>query len=370
MSYHIQDVLKSVRDTAPESRTTTDDIIAQAGRIRTRRTAATVLSGAAVFAALAITAVTTLDAPSGGGQAAAQPLPQASSAAFPEPQKSALPVRKVDFTTKLAGYRTGAYRVGPVSRITEGYAVLPVYQDNADQDGIRDGEITVYNKGVYDPALFGGTLGDTTLVIGDQYSTKVAGRPALGQDWTFKSPVQADKQWLRAALAWQYADNSWATFLPNYGKKDISRADVVKVAAGLTTAAKRELKVPYTLSYVPEGWQTVAVDQVSATSSPVVSQVWLHHGPVQDSATRIDEVLPDSLKILVMKGDPKDSDIVGKDGVHCYPELPSCTIIDGGYTIDVGGWNNSLSVDEVRKVAEGIKPLDYADQSTWVPANK
>jgi hypothetical protein len=85
------------------------------------------------------------------------------------------------------------------------------------------------------------------------------------------------------------ADGAWATLLPNYGGPGLTREQAVQIATGLTTAAPRDLKVPYRLEFVPKGWQAVAVRQTPAENSSVISSVILHRGPVADPATRIDE---------------------------------------------------------------------------------
>ncbi|XVV08426.1 hypothetical protein ACQP2X_26650 [Actinoplanes sp. CA-131856] len=310
----------------------------------------------------------------GGGRPAGGPGPQASFSAPPaERTDRPRPVHKVDFSSDLGQYRAGAYRIGPAVKVTAGYTELPVYHDGTTMGGgsaepLEVATIAVYDEGVYDTALFGGA-GNATLVIGDQYQVLVDGRDALGRDWTYTSPADPARKRVMAALAWQYADGAWATLLPNYGGPGMSREQAVHIAAGLTTSARRELKVPYQLTFLPQGWQAVAVRQsVPGTNTPI-SEVFLHQGPVADPSTRIDEVLPGHVQISVVKGlDPASADTVKDEGVHCTTGRETCAVVKGDYRINLNGYGG-LPDSDLRRVAEGLRLRDLADQSTWVKAD-
>jgi hypothetical protein len=360
-------------DAAPLPHTSTDDIIGRARRARTRRNAATVAGGVAVLA-LAVTGVTTLSGGSGangGQQAAAGPSPMASYSAPPaKPTTPPLPVQKVDFSSTFASYQVGAYRVGPVGQVTDGYTQIPVYRagetwedDSSTKYPYAGATITAYDKDVFDTATFN-AAGDDTMRVGDQYEVTVNGKPALARDFTYISPVDPQKSWVRTAIAWQYADGAWATLMPDYYTAGLSRDDAVRIAEGLGTAAKKDLKVPYHFGYLPKGWQVVGVTQRDAKTSTLVSEVFLHQGPVADPSTRIDEVLPGHLKISVMKGKPK-VEIKG-DGVHCFTGQQSCTIISGDYLVDLGNYGETLTDAQVKQIAEGLQFTSLADQKTWV----
>jgi hypothetical protein len=169
-----------------------------------------------------------------------------------------------------------------------------------------------------------------------------------------------------AALAWQYADGAWATLLPNFHSKDLTRDQATKIATGLTTGTPVDLKVPYRLSYLPAGWQAVAVRQNPAASNNFISQVFLHQGPVAEPATRIDEVLPGHLEISVIKslGEGKPG-YIKEEGVHCTPGKATCAVIHGDYRIDLYGYGGTLPDTEIKKIADGLQPGDLAHQDTW-----
>ncbi|MFG1608694.1 hypothetical protein [Actinoplanes sp. NPDC049265] len=371
----MRDVLKSLEATPPPpARTNADDIIGRARRTQAWRNVAL---GSGVAACLAVAVAVSLPSPGGSeltgssGVGTAEPTPGQSFTPPPaEPTVAALPVKKVDFSTGLSPYRAGAFRVGPATEVTDGYVELPVYHDGTTLGGgskfpLEVATVTVYDKDVYDTAMFGGA-GNATLTIGDQYPATVDGRPAMGRDWTYTSPVDASKKTTKAALAWQYADGAWATLVPNYGGPDLPRDQAVRIAAGLATAARHDLKVPYSPKFLPEGWQAVAVRQVAPDTRETISEVFLHKGPVPDPATRVDEVLPGHVQITVMKGlEPGKADFTDKEGLHCTAGRGSCTIIHGDYRIDLHANGAGLSDGELRQLAEGLQLRDLTNQTTW-----
>lgn len=360
-----------MQDSPPAPHTTADDIIARARRIRGRRTAAAVAGGVVASIALAATAVTGLAAPTTRGHQAAGP-PVGPSASAAAPVSSAAPIQPTDFSTNLVDYRVGRYRIGPVGQVAPGYQEVPVYLDGQtwEDDGVKyplnQATITVYRPGVYDPTTFGGG-GDDTLIIGAPYEVQVAGKSGIGRDMMFVSPVEPGRKWVRAALAWEYAPNAWATLIPGYGAADLPRADVAKIAAGFTKGNRRELRVPYRFGFLPDGWRPVAVTQNGDKISSEVSQVYLHNGPLTESAaSKIDEVFPHSVVLTVSKGESKDS-IPAKDGLYCYTGRPPCVVVQGKYRVGVTAVDGALPDADVKRIAQGLQLVDLADQTTWVP---
>lgn len=369
--------MKSAQEAPPPpAHTTSDDIINRARRMRARRNVA---MGGAVVACLAV-AVTVLPrlAPAGpGGVMAAEQQTAAPMASFSPPPATPtdppLPVDRIEFRTDLAQYRVGAYQIGPATTVTQGYTELPVYHDGStwtndlgEEFPLEVATVTVYQRDRYDPGTFGGA-GDATLKIGDEYPVTVGGREAIGRDWTYSSPVDATKKQTVAALAWQWADNSWATFLPSYGGPSMSRAEVATIAAGLSRTGERELKVPYELGYLPKGWQAVSVRQSEARYGMAESSVYLHQGPLADPATRVDAVLPGHVQISVFET-PKageKNDYSTTPGVQCYPAREACSVIRGDYLVAVAGYGELLSDKEIRRVTEGVQLGDPADPDSW-----
>lgn len=372
MSYHIRDVLESARDTAPAPRTTTGDIIIRAGRIRARRRFAAATGAGAACLAVAVGGVAGLSSPPPAQQPAAQ-----------QPAAITLPA---GFATVLGDSRVGDYRIGPVGEVTPGYQEVPVYRDGATWPGddgknypLVDGTITVYQPGVYDPATF--RRPDPQARFGPEFTVTVAGRPGVGHEITYAAGVQdlggpsmspsfdPAGRFSRVALAWQYAANAWATYVPRDARVRQSTEDAVAIAEALTVVPERPVRMPYRFGYLPQGWQPIAVTETPAGDSTTVSEVFLHEGPRDgDLATAVDEVTPRTVKVFVSRGDLKDDAIEGRKGVHCYAQ-PVCTRILGDYFIQVDGmFTNSLPNSEIRRITEGLKPVDVADHDAWVPA--
>jgi hypothetical protein len=363
--------LESVQDTAPAPRTTTDDIIARARRIRARRTAAVVTGGAAACLAIVVTAVVGL------GQPAAEVPPAAQS--VPKP----LLTWPNAFNTVFGEYRVGPYQIGPVGQVTAGYQELPVYRDGQTWDGddgrpypLSDGTITFYRAGVYNPDTLGAEEPSTRF--GAAFPVTVAGRSGIGREMSyttnqaageiFSAPTVQPDIYVRTVLAWQYAPKAWATYIPQLLRRSESTQDAVRVAAAVTPQPARPIRLPYRLGFLPDGWQPVAVTESTTKISDLVSEVYLHDGPVPraDLAGKVDIRLP-GVHIVVMKGEPKDEKIRGKDGVHCY-STAACTVILGDYLIDVDArFSGTLSATDVRQIVLGLKPVDIADHNSWVP---
>jgi hypothetical protein len=167
-------------------------------------------------------------------------------------------------------------------------------------------------------------------------------------------------------VAWQYAAGAWATYIPRNLTGSESRQDALRIAAAVTPQAARPLRTPYHLGYVPAGWQVVAATDTPARISSSISEVYLHQGPLV-SAAKVDISVP-SVRILVMRGQPKDETIRGKDGVHCYSPQAACTVIVGDYLIDVDGrFAPGLTDTDIRQIVLGLTPVSFTDRNAWVP---
>ncbi|UQU62284.1 hypothetical protein COUCH_25000 [Couchioplanes caeruleus] len=376
MSYHVRDVLESARDSAPAPRTSTDDIIARAGRIRTRRRLAAATGAGAACLAIAVAAVSGLGSAPATRQAAGQSAAQPGGITLP-----------AGFTTVFGDARAGEYRIGPAGEVTSGYQEVPVYREGATWPGddgkdypLVDGMITVYRPGVYDPDSFRRAGSRTKL--GPEFTVTVAGRPGVGHKVTYASAMvnmpgspsaspsfDPAGGFTRVALAWEYEPGAWATYVPGDAQVNQSTEDAVAVAEALSVVPERPVRAPYRFGYLPAGWQPIAVTETDADLSTTVSELYLHDGPLadKDRAAVVDEVTPRTVKIFVSRSTLKDEAIRGKKGVHCY-EQPVCTRVLGDYFIQVDGmFSNALPATEVRKIAEGLKPVDVTDRDAWVP---
>jgi hypothetical protein len=390
MSYHVREVLERVQGPAPARRTSTDDIIATARRMRARRSAVTIAgSAAAVCLAIAVAAAVGLGRP-------AADLSAASATSL---------VSADTFSTMLGEYRVGPYQIGPVGAVTAGYQSLPVYRDGhtwKDYDGksypLVTGTITIYRPGFYNPDSLGaggsaypapsgsaaypapsGSAGTGARgAFGRRVPVTVGGRQGIARELVYStdeavgaqfSPPNQQGKYVRTALAWQYEPGVWATYIPDLLRQSESTEDAVRIAAAVTPQADRKIRMPYQLTFMPNGWQTVAATETPAKISSVVSEVVLHNGPIpkSDLANKIDLRLP-GVHIVAIKGQPKDEALRGKQGTHCHSPQLACTLIVGDHFIEVDGRNGGMSEPDFRRFVDGLKPVNIADLGAWVSA--
>ncbi|GIF25558.1 hypothetical protein BJ973_003835 [Actinoplanes tereljensis] len=348
MVYHVRDVLDSARPTPPPARISTDDIIARARRMRRQRRAAA--AGAA--AVVAIAAV--------GAGVSLRPTETVPAASF-TPEKDA-------FSTVFGEYRVGADRIGPVTQVTSGYQELPVYRDGdtwEDDQGrkypLTDGAVTFYQPGIFDP----GTLGseESGVTFGPAFAVTVGGKEGVGRMMTTVPDGS-----VRVALAWRYAPDAWAAYVPRPADRSSSVDEAIRIAEAIKPGRSHQIRVPYRMTFVPAGWQTVSAEENTTKYSNIVSETFLYAGPLPTSqlAKPVDIRL-NGVEILVMRGKPKNGEIRGKDGLHCYPATASCTIVAGDYFIDVEGRFSGLPAETVRQIADGLKPVDFTDHDEWLP---
>jgi len=395
MSYHVRDVLESAQEPGPAPRTSTDDIIARAGRMRARRTAGVITGSAVACLAVVVTAVAGL-----GGLGATSSVRNDQAAEAPQSSQLTLPAQ---FSTVFGEYHVGPWQIGPVSAVTAGYQELPVYRDGEtwQNDGgteypLSEAKITFYRAGVFDPDKFGvktpipaastAAIANAQEKYGQTYQVTVAGRPGLGSDLWYPStqavgteftPPTKNDGYVRTTLAWQYEPGAWATYVPDMIRRSDSRQDAIKLAEAVVPQQEKQLRVPYKLGFFPEGWQTASVTESTTKISDVVSAVFLHKGPIPeaDQARTVDLGLPGLVRIVVIKGHPNDmhkGDAIDAKfrGVKCDADFPACKVIMDGYFVDLDGRDTGLSTADVHKIAEELRPVKVADRDAWVPVTR
>ncbi|MET0491801.1 MAG: hypothetical protein ABW000_01590 [Actinoplanes sp.] len=395
MSYHVRDVLESAQEPGPAPRTSTDDIIARAGRMRARRTAGVITGSAVACLAVVVTAVAGL-----GGLGGSPSTTADQAAEAPQTSQLTLPDQ---FKTVFGEYHVGPWQIGPVSAVTAGYQELPVYRDGETWQNdagtkypLTEAKITFYRAGVFDPDKFGvktpipaastAAIENAQEKYGQTYQVTVAGRPGLGSDLWYPSrqavgteftPPTKNDGYVRTTLAWQYEPGAWATYVPDMIRRSDSRQDAIKLAEAVTPQQEKQLRVPYKLGFFPEGWQTASVIDNPAEISDAVSGVFLHKGaiPEADQARPVDGGVPGMVRIVVIKGHPNDShkgDPIDKKfrGTKCETDVPACKVIMDGYFIDLDGWDTGLSTADIHKIAEELQPVNVADRDAWVPVTR
>jgi hypothetical protein len=151
------------------------------------------------------------------------------------------------FLFTVPGWSDGRLRVADSSSVSTAYQTANVYLE-----GAAIGILTVYRPGSY----------NTGSLDGAQPIT-LAGRSARWDETYPISPNDTSR-----LLAWQYADNAWATM--RISDDSPSYDQLRSLASGLRTEKPVAARSPFTMSYVPKGYHAVEVGtQVQAgTASP------------------------------------------------------------------------------------------------------
>ncbi len=255
----MHDVVDLVTSQAPPLRHSIDDIVAAGERVRRRRRFGWASTGVACLAAVAVAAAIGLPHLAGGGnhpeagnRTAASPDPAAQQA----PTAWAVPDQPFTFTFK--GYDVGRFHVADPVSVSTGYESASVAVDDVTSRATLDsgtsdapglparpnltGHLVVYRPEVFDPDRLTGAEKLT-----------VAGRPAFHR--TDRVPAY------RQTLAWQYTEDAWAAlYIYSPDPPGVAVRDLVAVAEGLKPAVPVPAKVPFTMSYVPDGYHPVKVD--------------------------------------------------------------------------------------------------------------
>ncbi|MFC7531857.1 hypothetical protein [Actinoplanes sp. GCM10030250] len=359
MPYRVEDVLRSVQESAPPPHTTADDIISSAQRLRRRRT-----TGSAVTFLAVVAAAVTLLSGTPGAQVSPAAIPSMAASPAPLGPNLAVPSGPLPI---YGEYITKDHRIGPTSQLAAGYQEVPVYRTDA-SDQVTDGIITVYRPGVYDPANFGQS--DATLTYSAPFPVDVGLRPGTGRDLTYRWPGDTGPLITRTALAWQYAPDAWATFSPERRPSTLTRNDAVRIAMLLDQAppGKRPARAPYRIGFLPANWQVAAVTETPEARSDLVSEVFLVNGPQPgiSLSTPINMGLP-VLRIATLKGEPDDPALRGRNGTHCYDTQSTCVLVHGGYHLEITDLTGALSTPDFRRIANALTPSDIANPTTWPP---
>ncbi|GAA0479144.1 hypothetical protein Ade02nite_40080 [Paractinoplanes deccanensis] len=389
MSYRIEDVLESVAEGAPAPRTSTDDIIAGAHRIRVRRrwTAVAGAGGAAAVTVAVVVAVT------GTAPHAARPQPPAASAAV-----SPAPVAARDFAQPkgleltVAEARAGKWRIGPGGTATAGYQQIPVYRDGMtmETDGVAypypDGTLTFYKPGVYDIEAFGVTTWPKER-YGPPRNVTVAGRPGIERQLTYVLPNVEDMRarlranpgmrpddpsirtetFTRTAFAWRFDGTAWATFVPSSSREPLSRAESLAIVEAVRPRTAEPVRAPYTLGWLPPGWSVTLAEQ---GPTDMASRVFLdREAPAGgELALPVDEY-PARGRLTIWVGTPKSFNAPGKgETMKCVDVNGYCTlVVDGNHFAELQRVGKALSMDDVRRILRGLTFTAVADRSAWKP---
>lgn len=373
---------------------TADDIVAAGRRAERRRRAGLASAGAAGLVVVAVAGAFALPALT-GRNATGPDTGGAVPAAAPEPAA-------FDFTFK--GYDVGKFHVKDPIVVSTAYQMSSIYLDGRfTNDQSVSGAVststlahnrsrprlnaflTVYRPGAFDPK---GIEKGTELTV--------AGRRAVQATTQVYSEPPAvpggDK-----LLAWEYADNAWATVTSQSNDADApSFADLATLVPGLKQSPARPATLPFTVGHVPDGYQAV---QVSSHASIGLGGINLARDGVYGAVEYGREAPPTTgltkpweqgeqaqrsgtFTITVLPSEKANAPVeAGK--TQCF-KWHACSVMsaDGKVVIEVsaGGAGTpsrsstpsrvDLADAELTKIATSVKLADVAQDSTWTPASQ
>ncbi|MCA2217345.1 serine/threonine-protein kinase [Jidongwangia harbinensis] len=264
------------------------------------------------------------------------------------------------FTFTFSGYRVGRYRVQDPAVVSTAYEIARV---NDDRDLYA--YLTLFRTGVFDPESVAGVQ-----------RTTVGGRPALERSAVDQAPGLPTSLTSRF-LAWEVADKRWATLQAySAAENDPSPRDLRDIAQWLKPDRARPATLPFTLGYVPVGYQPVQVGTGAWANVAGIRAIDLNnHGgavfarPLPKPAgltspwrTSIDTDLPTRFEVLVSPDRKK---------APPYPtecEEGSCYLwrVQDGVRIDVV--SQQLSKAEKRRILDGVKLAEVTAPEDWPEA--
>ncbi|GAA0798715.1 hypothetical protein [Spirilliplanes yamanashiensis] len=371
-----------------------DDIVAAGRRAERRRRAGLASAGAAGLVVVAVAGAFALPSLTGPDATRPDPGPAAPAAAASEPAA-------FDFTFK--GYDAGRFHVKDPIVVSAAYQMSSIYMDGRFTNDESVGDVseaelaanrsrprlnaflTVYRPGAFDPE---GIEEGTELTV--------AGRRAVQAT----TQVHADPPAVPGGdklLAWEYADNAWATVTSQSNDAaEPSFADLATLVPGLRQSPARPATLPFTVGHVPDGYQAV---QVGSHASIGLGGIYLARDGVY-GAVEYDRAAPPTTGLTKPW---EQGERARRSGTFTITVLPSeksnspaepgrtrcftwhaCSIwsADGKLVIEVsaGGAGTpsrnstpsraDLSDAELTKIAESVRLADPEEDSTWIPAGQ
>ncbi|WP_433055206.1 hypothetical protein [Dactylosporangium sp. CS-033363] len=374
MTQNMQDLLQQARtdalSAAPPMRRDVDDFVSEGRKRRSKHRllqggAAATLTAAAVFAALTLPQALSSTPPPAPVGAAPAPL------AYPEAQ----------WTYSFSGFKTGDFTVTAPEHITPGYQELYV-RHGSENENMYDGTsgavaassplysaaITVYRPGVFQPSKF---------AAGEHVT--VNGRPGL----YLANAMYIDSADLAPApeLAWQYTDGAWAVVSSVIGGR-YNKADLLKLATGLTGAAATPATVAIKTTYTPAGYSLTSAgrtDDFPSGASYMAASLRLTK--VQPSYASLTEPVDAStghgptVRIALYPTEFTDTSH-RKAGSAAYCNSGNANLCfrmsaDGKYLAEIhadGGAN--IPQGELLKTLDNLQFADPKQPSTWFPVTE
>ncbi|MFF0374388.1 hypothetical protein [Actinoplanes missouriensis] len=388
----LHEVVDLATSDAPPDRNTIDEIVGKGRRVQRRRRAGFAGAGAAL-AVVAVSAAVALPSLSRGtGETVAPPAAA--------PAVNAAPVANWQFpddpfTFTFDAFEVGRWKVAAPIVASTSYQIASVYLDGRKtndrsvtdeeaaemaknlelrkQGKARAGEpekiiyayLVLYRPGAFDPAKLSGAK-QLTVDGKKAYQTFGPGHGGMAQ----------------RALAWEYADNAYAVLeTHSNGDDDPSAEEMQKIVSGLKPSAKpAKATLPFTLDYVPAGYQPVelGVHAMSGLNGIAAAREGDYGGAIfsnkPPATTGLIEPyggvdganLPNSFEIFVVPAE-NSNQTTGTTEIKCGNGFCTHRSPDGKVSIQVAS-EGRLSDAEMTKVLKGLKLADVKDDSTWTDA--
>ncbi|MFG1604960.1 hypothetical protein [Actinoplanes sp. NPDC049265] len=371
-----------------------DDIVAAGRRAERRRRAALASAGAAGLVVIAVAGAFAL--PALAGRDATGPATGGAAPAAVAPAPAAF-----DFT--FQGYEVGKFQVKDPVVVSTAYQMSSIYMDGRYTNDESVGDVsaaelaanrsrprlnaflTVYRPGAFDPK---GIEKGTELTVAGHRAVR-----ATTQVYSDPPDVPGGDK----LLAWEYADNAWATVTSHSNDaEEPSFADLGTLVPGLKQGPARPATLPFTVGHVPLGYQAV---QVSSHASIGLGGINLARDGVYGAVEYGREAPPatgltkpweqgeqgrpsGTFMITVLPGEKSNSPAeAGK--TRCF-KWHACNIwsADGKVVIEVaaGGAGTpsrtstpsrgDLTDAELTKIAKSVKLADLTNDRGWTPATR
>ncbi len=404
---NIKEALDDVVAEVPAAGRGIDDYV-RAGRQLQRRRRAAMVAGSAAVVGMAFGGVVVASSILGGQPAA---ISAASGGAAQEstppssgPQLPQIAVPTTPFSANIAEYRVGAYRVAPATATSPNYQRAGVFKDGDIRHVVKasdirseadinqagrdiptsNAELVVYRPGVFAaPSEQGATV------------RELAGGVALQR--TVGEGADAEVE-----FSWRYVDNAWASLRIGAATDEKELASWLEafpqIAAGLVTGPESTPRVPFAVSYLPQGFALAELGQKANIGKQIASTgdfdgaaLFTKPGPPETGivgppqggsdtyttwpAGTVDRPARNAgtLTLLVgkvddgtlpLRGEKPSSTPTCASKTYCYTYTS-----DGVYEVGAKG-SPDVPQSELIKVLEGITLTSITDESTWVGADK
>ncbi|MEU4691412.1 hypothetical protein [Actinoplanes sp. NPDC023714] len=388
----LHEVVDLATSDAPPDGNTIDDIVGKGRRAQRRRRAGFAGAGAAL-AVVAVSAAVTVPSIFGGTEQSTLPPAAAPSVATANKAEAAtweFPADPFQFTFKA--FDAGRWHVADPIVASTSYQIASVYLDGrtsndraATEEEVAEMEenlnkkmrgeavpekptiyayLVVYRPGAYDPAKL---TGATKLTVDGREAYQVGGPGNGGMT--------------RRTLAWQYEADAWAVLeAHSNSEEDPSDAELQKIVSGLKPSKAEPATLPFTLDYVPAGYQPVELGShaisglngiagarggdyggaIFANPAPATTGLVEPYGGVDGAS------LPGSFEIFVVP-QSNSNQTTGNTTIKCGNGFCTHRSEDGKTSIQVAS-DGRLSDGEMTKILEGLTLKNVKDDSTWANA--